>query len=211
MPKWMLYVLIIVAILIVLLILKSLGKNWYGNIKKLTHRLGIILFFLLILFAIISVLGFRQMISETPIATIRFLDSTPGEYQAQLTYHNGTITDFKLKGDTWQISARILKWKPWASLFGMHPKVILENISSFNQGSNQILSKHVLSYSTKINLAAIAKEYKGWLNWYDSIYGISIHMPVQNKALYTIYLTQSGLAVKPSNRAADTAVTKYYR
>ena len=80
------------------------------------------------LFAL-NIYGYREYAQEVSVATVSFRQSGEQSFIATVTRTDGTTEDFRLKGDQWQLDARIIKWKLPFSLLGLQPGYQLDRIS----------------------------------------------------------------------------------
>ena len=79
------------------------------------HCISALVLFLIA--AIVFLIGvnlrtYQQLTAEAPAGEIQFAKVGVHQYNGVLTYPNGEVAYFPLKGDEWQIDARILKWTP---------------------------------------------------------------------------------------------------
>ena len=67
----------------------------------------------------LNIYGYREYAQEVPVATVSFRQSGEQSFIATVTRTDGVAEDFRLKGDQWQLDARILKWKVPFALLGL--------------------------------------------------------------------------------------------
>src|SRR6201996_588189 len=68
---------------------------------------------------------YQRLTSESPVGELDLSRVAPHQYDAVLTYPNGTVAVFFLRGDEWQVDARILKWQGGADLLGFDSAIRL--------------------------------------------------------------------------------------
>src|SRR5690606_9650944 len=73
-----------------------------------------------------AVLSYKQIYQEQVAATGRFAQIGEQHYDAVLVDKDGKETHFNLRGDQWQLDARIIKWKGYLGTFGLKPAYRLE-------------------------------------------------------------------------------------
>jgi len=165
-----------------------------------------------VLIAISSNLYTYQRLSwERPVAEVQFRRLGPQRFQATLTYagNQGTVRHV-LKGDDWQIDARILKWRGVANLLGLDAEYRLERLSGrynrIGQARTGPRTVYDLSNSSGVDVWSLARRYGTWFPWVDALYGSATYLPMANDASFQVSITQSGLVARPLNDVARRAV-----
>jgi len=152
---------------------------------------------------------YKRLTSEQKVAELRFTQRGPQSFQAVIHYQDGHSATLELKGDEWQIDARVLKWRGIGNLAGMDSVYRLERLSGryhdIQQERDDQRSVYPLSKQAGLDLWRIARQYQ-WLPFVDALYGSAAYMPMSDKSQYQVSLTQSGLVVRPLNSAAEDAV-----
>ncbi len=69
----------------------------------------------------LNLYGYKEYAQEVSVATVSFRESGDQSFIATVTRTDGSAEDFRLKGDQWQLDARIIKWKMPFSLLGLKP------------------------------------------------------------------------------------------
>ena len=103
------------------------GRPFVGLLQLLTSAS----FFALLIaagFLIFSTFGYQRLTYEQPIAHIYISKHKDQLFSAEIVFENGTRKNFTIAGDEIYIDARILKWKAWANLVGLHTLYRLERI-----------------------------------------------------------------------------------
>ena len=184
--------------------------------KTLARALGGISLLTLVALAALAVavaLNLRtygRLTHEEPVAELSFQARGPQRWQATLT----TVPDlskqsFELAGDEWQLDARVLKWRGWATLLGLDARYRLERVSGRYRDIQQERSAprtvYPLGEEPAFDLWALARDYPQWLPFVDAVYGSATYLPMADGATYEVALTQSGLIARPQNAAARAA------
>jgi len=156
---------------------------------------------------------YARLTYETPLAELIFEARGPRRFQATVTrIPSGDRQALMLNGDEWQLDARVLKWRGWATLLGLDAQYRLERLSGryrdIQQERSAPRSVYPLSDNPGIDLWAWAQDHPKWLPFVDSVYGSATYLPMADGARYKVSLTQSGLVARPVNPAADTAAKK---
>src|SRR5215469_9663194 len=112
----------------------------FGGIKRVLHgrfaggggRLlfGLLLFFVFAFFAAVAMdlRTYLRLTYEQPVATLSFAALGPQAFRVTLTDADGVIHTTELRGDDWQLDARVLKWKGLATVLGLDPLYRLERL-----------------------------------------------------------------------------------
>ncbi|HEX7964649.1 MAG TPA: cation/multidrug efflux pump [Gammaproteobacteria bacterium] len=195
---------------------------FFGGCKHLLHgRFGAgsgrLLFGLVFLFffafvssAALGLRAYLRLTYEQPVATLSFAALGNQSYRATLTDASGRITTAELRGDDWQLDARVLKWKGAATVLGLDPLYRLERLEgryrNAGQESHDYHSVLELSADTGLDLWRLAKGHGRWLPWVDATYGSATYLPMADGARYSVSLSPTGLLARPSNPAAEEAL-----
>ena len=76
----------------------------------------------------LNLYGYKEYAQEVSVATVSFRESGEQSFIATVTRTDGSAEDFRLKGDQWQLDARVIKWKMPFSLLGLKPGYQLDRI-----------------------------------------------------------------------------------
>lgn len=139
-----------------------------------------------------------------------------GEHQfdAVLTFPSGDVQRVALRGDEWQVDARIVKWKPLANIVGFDAAYRLERISGrYSEIADERSAPHTvyaLSEPTRLDVWSLVRRLSAWLPWVDALYGSAVYVPMADGASFAVLVTQSGLLVRPLNAGAEHAVGAWH-
>src|SRR5271168_2732464 len=61
---------------------------------------------------------YQRLSFEQPAGELQFARVGTQEFNATLTYPDGEHANFALRGDEWEVDARVLKWHAFANLVG---------------------------------------------------------------------------------------------
>jgi len=141
---------------------------------------------------------------------VRFTSTGQGQFDALLTYPSKTTQQVALRGDEWQIDARVLKWHAFANLIGFDSAYRLERISGryadIERERNEPHTVFALSPTDRIDAWSLLRTWRRFVPWVDAIYGSAVYVPMSDGADYQVVVSQSGLVVRPLNDAALQAV-----
>ena len=208
---------LIIAILLgcgLLLLIGGVRRVWRrapltGSLEGLTGLL------LLALAALVGAIAmnlytYQILVQEQPVAEVRFEALGPQYFRVYLLPEAGTSQVLELRGDQWQIDARVLKWHGLANLFGMKTAYRLERLSgrysNVQQERQGIRSVYRLDNDKGIDLWALVQKSERKLPWLDAVYGSAAYMPMVDKARYRVSISNSGLVVRADNAIAQKAI-----
>jgi hypothetical protein len=131
-------------------------------------------------------------------------------YVVSVQQKKGPPRHFELRGDEWQIDARVLKWRAMGTLLGFDTVYRLERLSG-RYGSVAAeragpRTVHDLSKETSLDLWSLVKQHHAYVPFADALYGSAVYVPMSEGAEYAVSVSASGLVVRPGNDAARKAV-----
>lgn len=158
--------------------------------------------------------SYQRLSHEQTVAEIIFRQFEPNAYGATLnSSKGGGAQRFVIRGDEWQIDARVLKWHGLANLVGLDSYYRLERLSgryaNLSTERNGARTVYGLAPREAVDLWGIARRYDRWMPFVDAIYGSAAYLPMANGAHFEISLTQSGLIARPANESAERAVAAW--
>jgi hypothetical protein len=181
------------------------------------HGAAALIFLLLSICALMLAANLRtyQRLSfEQPAAELQFTRTADRQFNAVLTYPNGRHASFALRGDEWQVDARVLKWRAFANLVGFDTAYRLERIGGrytrIEDERTQARTVYSLNEPQRIDPWDLVHRYHSWVPWMDALYGSATFLPMADGALYEINVSQSGLVARPLNQAARDALGSWH-
>ena len=161
-----------------------------------------------------NLLTYQRLSFEQPAGELQLTRTGDREFNAVLTYPSGEHANFALRGDEWQIDARVLKWHAFANLMGFDSAYRLDRIGGrytrLEDERSQPHSVYSLNQPQRIDLWDLVHRYHSWVPWMDALYGSATFLPMADGALYEIKVSQSGLVARPLNQAAREAVAGWH-
>ena len=217
----MTFTLCIVAVaLIGLLFLSAAGRRFSQRRiagAVVSSALGIVLLLLCASAVLVAmnVVAYQRLSHEQAAGEIQFTHGAQAKlFNAVLTYPNGDHATFELRGDEWQVDARVLKWTAFANLIGFDAAYRLERISGryskVEDETTQPRTVYDLNPPRQIDPWELVHEHHGWFPWVDALYGSATYLPMADGALYTITVSETGLVARPLNQAARDAVGSWH-
>ena len=210
---WVKVAIIVFAVLGIILFIMGIQRVWRRRIVagSLEGLVGLLLLAVAALMAAISInlYTYDRLTHESKIAEISFQVIGPQHFGAVVTLKNkGEILD--LRGDEWQIDARVLKWRGMAVLIGFDTLYRLDRLSGryrdITQERTGPRTVHSLSEEKGLDLWMIGRRYAHWIPWVDAVYGSATYMPMVDGASYTVSVSSTGLLARPSNDIARKAI-----
>jgi hypothetical protein len=177
---------------------------------------ALVLFALAVLILVIGadLKGWQRLTAEQPAGNLELSRVGAHQFSGILTYPSGESAVFYLRGDEWQVDARLLKWKAIANLAGFDTVYRLDRISgrytALEDERNQPRTVYDLNPPQRIDLWDFIHRYHSWMPWMDALYGSATFLPMADKAQYAITVSQSGLVARPVNDAARNAVGSWH-
>jgi len=154
----------------------------------------------------LNLLTYERLTLERPVVEVHLVRVGDERFDATLTYASGATQRAELRGDEWQVDARMLKWHALANIVGFDSVYRLERISGryadIDRERSAPRTVHALSMPRGIDTWALVRKWSNVLPWVDAIYGSSVYLPMADDANYEVGVTQSGLVARPLNEAA---------
>jgi hypothetical protein len=213
---WVKVAIIVFAVLGVILFILGIQRVWRRRVLmgSLEGLVGLLLLAIAALMAAISInlYTYDRLTHESTIAEVSFQEIRPQHFGAHVLLKNNTkILD--LRGDEWQIDARVLKWRGMAVLIGFDTLYRLDRLSGryrdITQERTGLRAVHSLSEEQGLDLWMIGQRYAHWIPWVDAVYGSATYMPMVDGASYTVSVSSTGLLARPSNDIARKAIGEW--
>ena len=157
---------------------------------------------------------YQRLSFEQPAGELQLTRTADRQFNAVLTYPSGEHASFTLRGDEWQVDARVLKWHAFANVVGFDTAYRLERIggrfTSIEDERAQARTVYSLNPPQRIDPWDLVHRYHSWIPWMDALYGSATFLPMADGALFEIKVTQSGLVARPLNQAARDALGSWH-
>ena len=162
---------------------------------------------LLLIFVVLAflVLGnlytYKRLTAEKPIAQLTFTPVSNQEYDATLRLGDFCeVNTYRIYGDEWRIDSQFLKWKSWATLFGLNAMYRIDRLSgryvNIDDENSKIHSAHDLKVLSTLDLSMLAERYNNKFPPVDTVYGSSAYEKMKLNTLYIVSMTQSGILIR---------------
>lgn len=158
---------------------------------------------------------YQRLTIEQPAAELQLTRTTERQFNAVLTYPTGERANFALRGDEWQVDARVLKWHALANLVGFDTAYRLERIGGrythVEDERSQLHTVYSLNPPQRIDPWDLVHRFHSWIPWIDAVYGSATYLPMADGALFEIKVSQSGLVARPLNQAARDSIGGWHQ
>jgi hypothetical protein len=160
-----------------------------------------------------SYYGYGRLIDEQLVGQIEFSEEAPGEYIARVMIDGQLDRLLPLRGDEWQMDARVVNWKPPATLLGLDPIYQLDRLSGRYSDIDDEMSEertvHALSENLTLDIWRVARRFPVLMPGVDAYYGTATYLPMADGAKFEVTLTRTALISRPVNAAAREAVGQW--
>jgi hypothetical protein len=153
---------------------------------------------------------YARLSQEQEAARAVFRELAPKRFEMLLVLKGEAARSFEIRGDEWQIDARVLKWKGLGTLLGLDTLYRFERLSGRYADTGQEKSAprtvYPLAAETSFDLWSLLKEHQRWLPLADALYGSATYAPMADGAQFSINVSTTGLLVRPLNEPAKKAL-----
>lgn len=160
-----------------------------------------------------SIYSYGQLTAEQSIGSIEFTETAPGEYSARLMLDGQTDQILPMRGDEWQLDARVVTWKPPATILGLEPIYQLERLSGryadVGRENSEPRTVHALNDDNPLDVWNVARKFPILLPGVDAYYGTATYVPMADGARFEVSLSRDALIARPENEAARKVVGEW--
>lgn len=207
-PLWLLvYGLLLLALVFLALGILTLRRR--SRLGGALHLLSALLMFSLAAVALavaVGVHGYQALTREVTAATVDVTRLAPRTYRAEVTFPDGETRSYRIRGDELYVDAHILKWKPLASLVGLHTGYRLDRIegryASIEDERSQPHTVYVLQPGGRLDLFDLARRYPALTPLVDARYGSGTFVPLGAGGSFRIRVSTTGLLIRRSTASS---------
>lgn len=146
------------------------------------------------------------------IASVGITRTGKQAWQVRLEQDEKEPRNVTIKGDQWQVDARIIRFAGPLSWLGVKPAYRLERIGgrylSLEQARNSERTVYDLDDDTVFDSWKLDQKYG--LPFVEAVYGNATFMPLEDGAVFDIRLSSTGLVSVPANQAARRAMNAWF-
>ncbi len=158
----------------------------------------------------VSYLGYQRLTAEQQIAIIEFTQSGNEEFTARLMVDGELDRLLPIRGDEWQLDARVLTWTPPATILGLDPVYQLERLSgrysTVERERTEPRTVHALAEERTLDLWSLAQDFPRLTPGIDAYYGTATYLPLADGARFRVTLSRDALIARPLNDSAREAI-----
>src|SRR5512138_1207469 len=161
-------------------------------------------------FVALNLVTYTRLTHEQRAASVTLRQLGERRYVLTLEEPRARPRHFELRGDEWQIDARVLKWRPLATLIGFDTGYRLERLSG-RYGTVALertapRTVYTLAPESQLDVWSVVRRSHRYLPLADAFYGSAAYVPMAEGAQYDVTVSATGLVVRPANDAARRAV-----
>lgn len=157
-----------------------------------------------------SYYSYDRLTAEKVVSSVQFKQTANDEYEARLMIQGERDRFFRLRGNEWQLDARLINWRPPATILGLDPVYRLERLSgrfsAIERERTEVRTVHALSPDPYLDVWTIARRFPLLAPGLDAHYGSATYVPMSDGARYEVSLSRDAVIARPINDAARKAV-----
>ena len=162
-------------------------------------------------FIALTLAGYQRLSGDEHVTQVQFVRKGDKTYTAMFTYPGPRIQVFDMKGDDWQVGARMLKWNGPSNLLGFSTLFRMDQVAGrYAKPEEEKAAPHTvyaLSTPERIDTWQLARDARGWIGeWVDATEEAVAPLPMADNALYEVRVSSTGVAARPLNDSAKKAV-----
>ncbi|MEP7063902.1 MAG: cation/multidrug efflux pump [Betaproteobacteria bacterium] len=162
----------------------------------------------------IDLMSWSRLTHEAPAAALTFARTGDRAFDVDVALAGGLTERLALRGDEWQIDARVLKWRPLASVLGFDTLFRLERLSGrYTDIDTERAAPHTvhrLHAADEFDVWMLVRAAHEHLPWVDALYGSAVYLPMADQASFDVSVGAGGLVARPRNDAARAAIAGWH-
>ena len=149
--------------------------------------------------------GYQALTREDVAARISVMPTGPQHFSATFNYPEGRTASFAIDGDDIYVDAHILKWNPWANIFGLHTAYELDRVAgryhSIDQEQTAERTLYTLAQDSPIDIFGMRQRYAFLAPLLDATYGSATFLSITQPAELELRISTTGLLMREVRRA----------
>jgi len=162
---------------------------------------------------LLSYLSYERLIEEQLVSRIEFKQTSPEEFEARIMVPGKSDQFYTLRGDEWQMDAKIVTWKPPMTVLGLDPIYQLDRLSGrygeIGRERSAARTVHSLTPETTTDVWKIAHRFPLLMPGVDAHYGTATYVPMVDGARFEVTLSRDALIARPDNDRARDAISSW--
>ncbi len=199
------------ALLVILGLLFFLRPRWLLGWLKGMAVFAIIVFGLYSLVIAVNVAGYQSLAGMQTVATISTQRQGEQVWLVTMKPRDDKNLTETLRGDQWQLDARIIRFSGPLRWLGIAPGYRLERLggryTSLEQERTAPRTIIGLGDQLWLDLWELDREFN--MPFVEGVYGNATFMPMRDGAVFDVRLSASGLVAVPMNEQAREAVERW--
>lgn len=148
----------------------------------------------------IGMQGYQSLTREEIAATLTVRPLGSKRFEATVRLADGSEMVYDVVGDEVYVDAHVLKWHPYANLFGLHTSYELDRIGGRYQEIDQERAAprtvYPLGKTKAVDLFGLRRKYEFLGPLVDAQYGSATFLPVTGPAILEVRVSTSGLLMR---------------
>ena len=162
---------------------------------------------------LLSYLTYGRLIEEQLVSRIEFRRVSADEFQARVMVTGKQDEFYTLRGDEWQMDAKIVTWKPPMTVLGLDPIYQLDRLSGrygeIDRERTEARTVHALTPESPVDVWNVARRFPLLMPGVDAHYGTATYVPMADGAQFEVTLSRDALIARPSNDSARNAIGQW--
>ena len=159
---------------------------------------------------LLSYLTYGRLIEEQLISRIEFSRVSAEEFQARVMVTGKIDQFYTLRGDEWQMDAKIVSWKPPMTVLGLDPIYQLDRLSGrfaeIDRERSEPRTVHSLAAESPADVWRVARRFPFLMPGVDAHYGTATYVPMADGARFEVMLSRDAIIARPANDRARDAI-----
>lgn len=201
------------ALVLFVLSIKLLARfGWILQWVRGTIGLAFLAFGVVVVVVAMDMLTYKEVIDDQAVATLTFSQVKEQEYSVEVSYVFQEKSDlYTVHGDQWQMDARIVRLRGFLTTLGAKPGFRLDRLSGryYSLADERRKTRSVYKLdetNATIDFWSLLHSNGNKVPWIEAVYGSATYLPMADKAIFQVSLSDSGLTAKPINEPAENAV-----
>jgi len=156
---------------------------------------------------------FQLVASETKVGDVYINKQGLQRFQVTLLRPETAEQSFVLYGDNWQLDARVMSWDGLPKWLTPSASYRLERLSG---RYNSIIQERGLERSLySVHSEKVGDQVWDWLSEFPLVpglslkYGSSIYVPMIDQGVYEVWISSTGLKVRPGSKITNSALEQW--
>jgi len=195
---------VVFGVLGVILVLAAIVSFIQLSLPQSAYRMlaGLLLLVLGALTGTISVgmMGYRALTREDVAAHIVVKPTGRQRFNATFRFPDGRESTYELAGDEFYVDAHILKWHPYATMFGLRTAYELDRVAgryrAIKDERDAMRTVHAIARDKPVDLYELGRRYTFLAPILDAEYGSATFVPVTRPAELELRVSTTGLLIR---------------